>query len=381
MRGFLLLPFLLVSSLSLSPKDTIDSYATSMGYPVESNHYATTEDGYILNLWRFPRVGAPVVYLQHGILASSWCWLVNDPDRSIGFVLYKMGYDVWFGNSRGNTYSRNHTTLSINSNEFWNYTFTQMAMHDLPTQVDYILEHSGASDLTYVGWSQGMTQLFIAGSLGTVDKSKINIAIGVSPVSYLKFASSLLLKSVSALHLGDVIYAVYKKGFLDGSVPLSELEQFFCRITLGAVCQLTIDVICGRSKLDDSAALVNLTAHFPAGTSTKDLLHYSQWMNENVFQDYDYGKRKNEQIYGQKDAPAFNLSNFDLPVALLGGTHDDLVSLTDLSHLEKELPHENIKFSQTYNDFSHVTWLVGEEKAWYFFQDLGQLILEYNPLR
>jgi len=352
-----------------------------MGYPVESNHYATTEDGYILNLWRFPRVGAPVVYLQHGILASSWCWLVNDPDRSIGFVLYKMGYDVWFGNSRGNTYSRNHTTLSINSNEFWNYTFTQMAMHDLPTQVDYILEHSGASDLTYVGWSQGMTQLFIAGSLGTVDKSKINIAIGVSPVSYLKFASSLLLKSVSALHLGDVIYAVYKKGFLDGSVPLSELEQFFCRITLGAVCQLTIDVICGRSKLDDSAALVNLTAHFPAGTSTKDLLHYSQWMNENVFQDYDYGKRKNEQIYGQKDAPAFNLSNFDLPVALLGGTHDDLVSLTDLSHLEKELPHENIKFSQTYNDFSHVTWLVGEEKAWYFFQDLGQLILEYNPLR
>eukprot|EP00494_Astrolonche_serrata_P012677 UN12784 len=120
---------------------------------------------------------------------------------------------------------------------------------------------------------------------------RVNLVIALSPVSYLKHSSSPLLSAVSFLNLGDLIYKVYHKGFLDGSVPLHTLEQFICKITLGIVCSLTADTICGRSKYDDDAALTNMAAHFPAGTSTKDLVHYEQWIQKDVFQTFDYGRK------------------------------------------------------------------------------------------
>lgn len=67
------------------------------------------------------------------------------------------GYDVWFGNSRGNTFSKNHTTLSVSDVEFWRFSFDQMAAYDIPASVDYVLKVNGARSLVYVGHSQGTT--------------------------------------------------------------------------------------------------------------------------------------------------------------------------------------------------------------------------------
>ena len=71
----------------------------SKGYPCQE-YYATTEDGYILGMFRMPQPNGAPVLLQHGLLDSSFTWVLNYPEQSFPYILFELGYDVWFGNNR-----------------------------------------------------------------------------------------------------------------------------------------------------------------------------------------------------------------------------------------------------------------------------------------
>merc|ERR1719265_1368568 len=105
-------------------------------------------------MFRLSRPGAPVIMLQHGILASSWCWLVNTPERSLGILLWKHGYDVWLSNSRGNTFGRKNTHMNpLFNKKFWDYTFDDMGRLDVIANVKHVLNSTQKESLTYIGWS------------------------------------------------------------------------------------------------------------------------------------------------------------------------------------------------------------------------------------
>lgn len=59
------------------------------------------------------------------------------------------------GNVRGNRYSKNHTTLSPDSKEFWQFDWNEIGKIDIPTIIDYILAHTQLTELIHIGHSQG----------------------------------------------------------------------------------------------------------------------------------------------------------------------------------------------------------------------------------
>ena len=99
------------------------------GYPVEE-YDVVTDDGYIINIQRIPhgRNGSlseagskQVIFLQHGLLSASSCWVLNLANESFGFILADNGFDVWLGNVRGNTYGLRHVKYPVDSDEFWDF--------------------------------------------------------------------------------------------------------------------------------------------------------------------------------------------------------------------------------------------------------------------
>jgi gastric triacylglycerol lipase len=76
-----------------------------------------------LTLFRIQKKGSTIrgglkpILIQHGLLDSSDSFLINDENKAPGFILANKGYDVWFSNSRGNKYSRNHTKFNPNKDK------------------------------------------------------------------------------------------------------------------------------------------------------------------------------------------------------------------------------------------------------------------------
>lgn len=73
----------------------------------------------------------------------------------LGYYFYNRGFDIWLANVRGNTFSRNHTTLDPDGAEFWKFSWHEIGIHDLPAIIDYILAQTKQDKLYYIGHSQG----------------------------------------------------------------------------------------------------------------------------------------------------------------------------------------------------------------------------------
>lgn len=105
---------------------------------------------------------------------------------SLAFLLANSGYDVWLGNTRGSTYSLNHTHLDHRYDvKYWDFSFHEMAIYDLPTMIDYILSLRNRRSLSYVGHSQGNQIMFVLQSLQPEWGHKVKPFIAMAPVAYV----------------------------------------------------------------------------------------------------------------------------------------------------------------------------------------------------
>ena len=124
------------------------------------------------------------------------------PYLAPAFQLLEEGYDVWLGNQRGTTHSLDpgHTTLSTKSKEFWDFSWIEMGDYDAPAQVDYVRKATGFDKLTYVGHSQGTTQMFYALSKHEdFWAERLNLFVALAPVTRLDHTASPLFKYFAGL--------------------------------------------------------------------------------------------------------------------------------------------------------------------------------------
>lgn len=80
--------------------------------------------------------------------------------NSLAFQLVEAGYDVWLGNNRGNSNSRDHEFLDPmdqKDSKYWDFSIQEMGLYDTKAQVSKIQNLTGFQKITYVGYSHGST--------------------------------------------------------------------------------------------------------------------------------------------------------------------------------------------------------------------------------
>uniref|UniRef100_A0A0G4FNE6 Partial AB-hydrolase lipase domain-containing protein n=1 Tax=Chromera velia CCMP2878 TaxID=1169474 RepID=A0A0G4FNE6_9ALVE len=169
MRGLLLSLALLLGARANTPSNQIsgseqdsvqafrDFVVDKMRLPFEV-YDTTTEDGFIIKMFRIPREDSPAILIMHGLADSSWS-LVLGNELSAVRRAYEAGFDVWLGNHRGNVFAREHKKFSRGSADIWNHNVQHIGWYDLPAMIDRVLLESGEKSLVYAGHSQGITDL------------------------------------------------------------------------------------------------------------------------------------------------------------------------------------------------------------------------------
>ena len=359
------------------------------GYPCEE-HRVFTSDGYILGVFRLPHgrnsttSGRPVL-LQHGLLDAATTWVMNFPEQSLAYILADAGYDVWLGNMRGNYYSRAHTKYNpAKDEEFWDFSWDDMARDDLPSMIAYILNQTKQEQIAYVGHSQGTMIAFAEFSRSNNPlRQNLSFYAALAPVAHLgHIESPIRYLSSTSKELELYWHLLFGRNeFLPSSYIIKWLGTFACgaRILDKVLCQNILFILCGPEKKNMNTTRIPVyVAHEPDGTSVKNMIHFAQGIQSNVFRAYDYGSpQKNHLHYNQTTPPEYDISRMNVPTAIFWSGKDWLADPVDVQYILENLP--NIIFQKYVPEYNHLDFVWGLTANELIYNDLLNTMRKYHP--
>jgi len=364
------------------------------GYGCEV-HSVITEDGYILTMHRMlpsnissaANTGRPVM-LQHGLLASASTWIMNYPEKALGYILTDMGYDVWLGNFRGSNYSIGHTTLKTADIDYtyWDFSMGEMGKYDLPAMIDYIIESTDYDQIHYVGHSMGTQTFWIMENYHQgYAITKVLSMSALAPVAYVGKTSSPLKWIAPFTGLVNfVLRDIFRYNHFFGPEQLlTEMVEDYCDANkLNIVfCQDILFFIVGwdEQNVDESWMPVYMK-QLNAGASTRTLVHFGQLINSDKFRDYDYGWFFNPEHYGSHHPYTFDLGKVEVPVLLKWGAKDTLADPNDVERLYTELTGCNATSSAVSNPtYTHLDFIWGVDAYQVVYPDVISFMQEHEP--
>ncbi|XP_013114391.2 lipase 3 [Stomoxys calcitrans] len=322
------------------------------GYPAEV-HMVETEDNYVIGMFRIPyshklqnqNEKRPAILLQHGLTSCSDAWVLSGPNDALAFLLADAGYDVWMGNARGNTYSRNNTRLSTNHPYFWRFSWHEVGVIDMATMIDHILATTGETAVHYVGHSQGTTVFFVLMSERPEFNEKIKTASLLAPVAFMgnmktlwaKYTRRFIGRPNQLTRMLDTTEVMHSTFF-------AELYNVFCthHPILKFMCSNFMYLLNGDTDAGNMNKTVaaHLSETHPAGASSTQVLHYMQEYETGRFCQFDYGVAENRKKYGRDTPPDYDVTRITATLFFYYSDADTLADVQDVEYLASLLPNE-----------------------------------------
>uniref|UniRef100_A0A0G4I911 AB hydrolase-1 domain-containing protein n=1 Tax=Chromera velia CCMP2878 TaxID=1169474 RepID=A0A0G4I911_9ALVE len=288
-----------------------------------------------------------VVFIQHGLLESSYNWVAVGWEHSIvRGLIESLGCEVWLGNSRGNFFTSNVSAPS-------QYNFERMAMYDTKGQLDYVLKYTGVAHVDVIGQSQGGAQTLIALSLSPSLRERVARVVLISaPVVITNLLDSSrspvlqrLYSGFSKIFAAVLLPVVSVLGIITPAWILAAVLNFLFRHVVGFyLSELPLG---GKERIWKAN---------PAGRTSSDNIKF--WLQQTKHGDgapltrEDFAEETNIVTYGQPTAPRYPVENIRCPVHAFYGQRDCLVDVERSLHHLRDCLGQYLS-STVYPHFSH----------------------------
>jgi hypothetical protein len=294
-----------------SPSEFMKSIPDNDKYQVK-NYTVTTADGYILQMFRVRLTATELAKLspslqanakrpmliQHGLFDDSTGMIINE-HKSFGWYMIQKGFDVWLGNNRGSKFSTHHINDNISHKDFYNYSFMEMGLHDIPAFYTEILsDYAGNPDqqIIYLGHSEGNSQMFAAladPSTKAFIRKHTERFMALAPIVYMTNITEIALEIIPKFenkikHLTESL-GIWQIGSINCGFfnpDWESVQNWSCK---------ALGFLCHRSELlPDNWGKKGLQGIdlSNSGLSLRQLLHYGQLINggpgaDPIFRKYD----------------------------------------------------------------------------------------------
>ncbi|KAJ8737726.1 hypothetical protein PYW08_000321 [Mythimna loreyi] len=368
------------------PEMNAEQLIAAHGFLSES-HTVLTEDGYMLTMHRVISDNGPlyrrVVLLHHGLLGSSEDWLLPGT-RALPYMLIDNGFDVWLLNARGNRYSRIHINRRPDWPNFWDFSWHEIGVYDLPATIKYITEITKSTELHFIGHSMGGTALLVLLSSMPQYNSVLKSAILLAPIAYMYHAQGPI-KMLSNFYRQNGYHSLDflgQKEFMRNEVFPEQIVKKYCKGESKSCFNPLLLFGNGGSGAWSRKLLRDILSHVPAGGSVKTVLHYVQLVRSGYFQKYDYGDVDNNMIkYRNTTPPSYNLKAITLPIALFSSPSDWLASASDIQTLLGMLRDVSIHHVVKTDNFGHFDFLWSPDAAELIYNFIIPLLDQRLPMR
>lgn len=344
---------------------------------IKFEEYAvTTDDGYILSLYRIPGSGPPVL-LVHGLSNSANCFILNQCSKPPAFFLSDSGYDVWLGNMRGSHLSRGHTHLNSSNDDYWDWTMVELIRYDLISFIKFIKSQTDYKKVALLGHSQGGSVILWAlAQHPDLYAPHVNIGILIgTPGAYINTQSmyiKLLLSDV--FHFFSKIFSVNVISDWTDDLFLAKFIIRWPRIAKW-LCQDMLDIDFNKGTIEDLSIYIH---RMRGGTSFKNIEFWTHIVNakeKNPLM-YDYGNEGNLKRYNSTVPPRIDFSKVETNIAYFGGELDFAVIQSDSRILRDSLNPEIVVFyNDTYHE-DHGGFVFGCTMSYY--NDLLEVLGKYS---
>ncbi len=308
------------------------------------------------------------------MLCSSAIYSFGPPDNSLAYRLADAGFDVWMGNTRGNTWSKAHESLDSchNCTRFWEFSWGITGERDYSAEIDYVLEQTGFDDVFFGGYSMGTTQYLVLLAERPEYNAKIRAGFLMAPAAYMINAESPIFEAADqAWNLSLIAHQAGKDEFLPHRPIFTKLAHNFCDTEHPDCLEICANVF--TEALDVTAETLNASMisfyldHLPAGTSLPTLVHYAaNWLNGDTFNKYEFATDTlNELHYGQETPPEYDLSKVIAATFLYVGQRDRLGS-----------PEDGVKINATIGNPSGFKWLNYTHTDFFAADNVGRLVYD-----